>query len=62
MRLWLKASAEVEPIGLGATAPLIDGKAVEKVEQHIADAVAKGAKVTLGGKRHALGGSFFEPT
>jgi succinate-semialdehyde dehydrogenase/glutarate-semialdehyde dehydrogenase len=47
---------------LGATAPLIDGKAVEKVEQHIADAVAKGAKVTLGGKRHALGGSFFEPT
>ena len=42
--------------------PLIDGKAVEKVEQHIADAVAKGAKVTLGGKRHALGGSFFEPT
>jgi succinate-semialdehyde dehydrogenase/glutarate-semialdehyde dehydrogenase len=42
--------------------PLIDGKAVEKVEQHIADALAKGAKVTLGGKRHALGGSFFEPT
>ena len=42
--------------------PLIDGKAVEKVEQHIADAVAKGAKITLGGKRHALGGSFFEPT
>ena len=42
--------------------PLIDVKAVEKVEQHIADAVAKGAKITLGGKRHALGGSFFEPT
>ncbi|HEV2678401.1 MAG TPA: NADP-dependent succinate-semialdehyde dehydrogenase [Aliidongia sp.] len=42
--------------------PLIDGKAVEKVEQHIADAVAKGAKITLGGKRHSLGGSFFEPT
>ena len=42
--------------------PLIDGKAVEKVEQHIADAVAKGAKIALGGKRPALGGSFFEPT
>ena len=42
--------------------PLIDMKAVEKVEEHIADAVAKGAKVVAGGKRHALGGSFFEPT
>ncbi len=42
--------------------PLIDLKAVEKVEEHIADAVAKGAKVLLGGKRHALGGTFFEPT
>ena len=42
--------------------PLIDLKAVEKVEEHIADAVAKGAKVLLGGKRHKLGGSFFEPT
>jgi succinate-semialdehyde dehydrogenase/glutarate-semialdehyde dehydrogenase len=48
----------------GATdqGPLIDAKAVAKVEEHIADALAKGAKVTLGGKRHALGGSFFEPT
>ena len=42
--------------------PLIDMKAVEKVEEHIADAVQKGAKVVVGGKRHALGGSFFEPT
>lgn len=42
--------------------PLIDIAAVEKVESHIADAVGKGAKVVLGGKRHALGGSFFEPT
>ena len=42
--------------------PLIDMKAVEKVEQHIADALKKGAKVAVGGKRHALGGSFFEPT
>lgn len=42
--------------------PLIDMGAVEKVEEHIADAVTKGAKIVLGGKRHALGGSFFEPT
>jgi succinate-semialdehyde dehydrogenase/glutarate-semialdehyde dehydrogenase len=42
--------------------PLIDAKALAKVEEHIADAVSKGAVVTLGGKRHALGGTFFEPT
>ncbi|HEV2300420.1 MAG TPA: NADP-dependent succinate-semialdehyde dehydrogenase [Stellaceae bacterium] len=42
--------------------PLIDMKAVEKVEAHIADALQKGAKVAVGGRRHALGGSFFEPT
>jgi succinate-semialdehyde dehydrogenase/glutarate-semialdehyde dehydrogenase len=42
--------------------PLIDMKAVEKVEEHIQDAVANGAKIAAGGKRHALGGSFFEPT
>jgi succinate-semialdehyde dehydrogenase/glutarate-semialdehyde dehydrogenase len=42
--------------------PLIDMKAVEKVEDHIADAVKKGAKLVVGGKRHKLGGSFFEPT
>ncbi len=42
--------------------PLIDAQALEKVESHIADAQAKGAKVLLGGKRHALGGAFFEPT
>jgi succinate-semialdehyde dehydrogenase / glutarate-semialdehyde dehydrogenase len=48
----------------GATdqGPLIDAKGVAKVEEHIADAVAKGARIALGGKRHALGGSFFEPT
>ncbi|TIQ91322.1 aldehyde dehydrogenase family protein, partial [Mesorhizobium sp.] len=39
--------------------PLIDEKAVEKVEELIADATAKGGKVVAGGKRHALGGSFF---
>jgi len=42
--------------------PLIDGPAIEKVESHIKDAVAKGAKLVQGGKRHALGGTFFEPT
>jgi succinate-semialdehyde dehydrogenase/glutarate-semialdehyde dehydrogenase len=42
--------------------PLIDNGAVEKVEEHIADAVAKGARVIAGGKRHSLGGTFFEPT
>ncbi len=42
--------------------PLITASAVEKVEEHIADATAKGAKVLAGGKRHALGGTFFEPT
>ena len=42
--------------------PLIDGAAVEKVEHHIADAVEKGAAVLTGGARHALGGTFFQPT
>ena len=42
--------------------PLIDMAAVEKVEEHIADAVAKGASIAVGGNRHALGGTFFEPT
>ncbi len=42
--------------------PLIDMRAVAKVEEHIADAVGKGATVAVGGGRHALGGSFFEPT
>ena len=42
--------------------PLIDQAALAKVEEHISDAVAKGAHVVMGGKRHALGGTFFEPT
>jgi succinate-semialdehyde dehydrogenase/glutarate-semialdehyde dehydrogenase len=42
--------------------PLIDDKAIKKVEEHIADAVGKGARIVAGGKRHALGGTFFEPT
>ncbi|HEY4210111.1 MAG TPA: NAD-dependent succinate-semialdehyde dehydrogenase [Steroidobacteraceae bacterium] len=48
----------------GATeqGPLIDAKALAKVEEHIADALSKGAKIAAGGKRHALGGTFYEPT
>lgn len=42
--------------------PLIDGNALAKVEEHVADALAKGAKILQGGKRHALGGTFYEPT
>ncbi|MGK5017957.1 NADP-dependent succinate-semialdehyde dehydrogenase [Janthinobacterium sp. 75] len=42
--------------------PLIDGKAVAKVEEHVADALAKGGRLLAGGKRHALGNGFFEPT
>ena len=42
--------------------PLIEMAAVEKVEEHIADAMDHGARIVVGGKRHALGGTFFEPT
>lgn len=42
--------------------PLINAEALEKVEEHIADALSKGAELVAGGKRHGLGGSFFEPT
>jgi succinate-semialdehyde dehydrogenase/glutarate-semialdehyde dehydrogenase len=56
----LKPASGLEP---GATqGPLIDDTAVAKVEEHIRDAQSKGAKVLVGGKRHALGGRFFEPT
>ena len=64
-----KFVAKVKELKLGNGAepgvthgPVIDVKAVEKVEEHIADALDQGAKVLVGGKRHALGGSFFEPT
>jgi succinate-semialdehyde dehydrogenase/glutarate-semialdehyde dehydrogenase len=54
-------------VGLGTAegvtqGPMIDDQAVLKVEELIADASAQGAKVLAGGRRHALGGSFFEPT
>lgn len=56
----LKPAPGLEP---GATqGPLIDDAAVAKVESHIRDAQEKGAKVLLGGKKHSLGGRFFEPT
>src|SRR5688500_13150274 len=56
----LKPASGLEP---GATqGPLIDDKAVAKVEEHIQDALSKGARVVTGGRRHALGGRFFEPT
>lgn len=48
--------------GVTEQGPLIDDKALAKVEEHIEDAVSKGATVVAGGKRHALGGTFFEPT
>ena len=54
-------------VGVGTEAgvtigPLIDDNAMAKVEQHVADAVAKGAKIVAGGKRSGLGGRFYEPT
>ena len=60
--------AEVEKLEVGdgrgdvQQGPLIDMAAVEKVEEHISDAVDKGAAVAAGGGRHALGGRFFQPT
>ncbi|OFV93966.1 MAG: succinate-semialdehyde dehydrogenase (NADP(+)) [Acidobacteria bacterium RIFCSPLOWO2_02_FULL_64_15] len=60
------AVAKLKPapgLEAGATqGPLIDDRAVAKVEEHIGDALSKGARVVVGGHRHALGGRFFEPT
>jgi succinate-semialdehyde dehydrogenase / glutarate-semialdehyde dehydrogenase len=63
----LRDAVEQLKVGLGTEAgvtqgPLINEAAVLKVESHIEDALAKGAQVTTGGKRHALGHGFFEPT
>jgi len=64
-----KLSQAVSGLGVGnglqegvKQGPLIDMAAVEKVEEHIEDALSKGARVVVGGKRHTLGGSYFEPT
>lgn len=63
----LAAKAKEMKIGNGVDSgvtlgPMIDMAAVDKVEEHLADATGKGAKVLAGGARHSLGGSFFEPT
>ena len=63
----LVAAVEAMRVGNGLEAgttqgPLIDGRAVAKVRQHIDDALTQGAQLRTGGKPHALGGSFFEPT
>ena len=64
-----KVKAKMAAIKLGAgteagvnLGPLIDAQGLAKVEDHVADAIAKGAKVVLGGKRSARGGLFYEPT
>jgi len=63
----LAAKAKSLKLGRGtetgvAMGPLIDDRAVAKMEDHVADALAKGGKVLVGGKRSDLGGTFFEPT
>jgi succinate-semialdehyde dehydrogenase/glutarate-semialdehyde dehydrogenase len=63
----LKAAVAKLKVGDGTESgvtigPLINSAAIEKVEEHIVDATQKGAKVLVGGKRHKLGGSFYEPT
>ncbi len=65
----VKLAARVKALRVGGgmeegvvLGPLIDAQALAKVEEHVADALAKGAKVLTGGRRHALGGTFFEPT
>jgi succinate-semialdehyde dehydrogenase/glutarate-semialdehyde dehydrogenase len=64
-----KLAAAVRGLRVGAglegetdQGPLIDARALAKVEAHVADAQAKGAKLLIGGRRHALGGTFYEPT
>jgi succinate-semialdehyde dehydrogenase/glutarate-semialdehyde dehydrogenase len=63
----LKAAVEALKVGDGmepgvTQGPLINEDAVKKVEEHIADATKRGANIVTGGKRHARGGNFFEPT
>lgn len=63
----LKAAVEAMKVGNGmepgvTQGPLINAEAVKKVEEHIADALKRGARLMTGGKRHALGGNFFQPT
>lgn len=63
----LAAAAAALKVGEGTEdgvqiGPLIEDSAIDKVERHVADALAGGAKVLTGGRRHALGGTFYEPT
>ncbi|MGE0213827.1 MAG: NAD-dependent succinate-semialdehyde dehydrogenase [Parvibaculaceae bacterium] len=63
----LKAAVSKLKVGNGVedgvtTGPLINAAAVKKVQEHVDDAVKKGAKVVVGGKAHKLGGNFYEPT
>lgn len=63
----LAAKVSALTVGVGTQqgvliGPLIDADAIKKVEDHIQDAVQKGASIVTGGKRHSLGGTFFEPT
>jgi succinate-semialdehyde dehydrogenase/glutarate-semialdehyde dehydrogenase len=63
----LKVAVEALKVGNGmdegvTQGPMINAESVAKVEEHIADAVAGGARIVTGGKRHALGGNYFEPT
>jgi succinate-semialdehyde dehydrogenase/glutarate-semialdehyde dehydrogenase len=63
----LKQAVEKMKVGNGmeegvAQGPLINADAVKKVEEHIADALKRGGRVVTGGKRHDLGGNFFQPT
>jgi succinate-semialdehyde dehydrogenase/glutarate-semialdehyde dehydrogenase len=68
-RFTQQLAAEVNALKVGngmeegvIVGPLIEASAVEKVEQHVKDAVAKGGKLLAGGERHALGGNFWQPT
>ena len=63
----LAEAAKKMKVGAGTEAgvlqgPLIDQQALAKVEEHVADALAKGARVLTGGRRHAIDGTFYEPT
>ena len=63
----LREAVSAQTVGNGLDSgvtlgPLIDDAAVAKVEEHIEDAIAHGAKILVGGRRHTLGGTFFQPT
>ena len=63
----LKQAVEALKVGPGTEpgvtqGPLINEKAVEKVEEHVREAIERGARLVTGGQRHALGGSFYQPT